>query len=170
MIEDHIWECIRPSLFHVSFPENTNENYNHETWELIKDHPRKWLASLPMWEYAYVLVVICATQRGGTLDKYIDDLYKQRMNPILKAYYDRLVVYRIHRAILMRKYESMKNVLTDTSVAQELEEMRKYTIKTRRALRSVVKDFTDQLEGLRDGPRAVEDTLPECFPLAEDSE
>lgn len=170
MTEDHLWECIRPSLFHVAFPENTNENYNHETWDKIKDHPRKWLASLPMWEYAYVLVVACAVQRGGKLDKYLDDLYTIRMNPILKAYYDRLVRYRIHRAILMRQYESMKHVLTDTSVKAELEEMRKYTIQTRRALRGVVKDFCEQLEGKRDAPRAVEDTLPECFPLAEDSE
>ena len=170
MAEDHLWECIRPPLFHVSFPENTNENYNHETWEMIKDHPRKWLASLPMWEYAWTLVTACAVQRGGEPNKFIDDLYMARMNPILKAYYDRLVKYRYHRAILMRQYESMKHVLTDTSVSEELAEMRKYAIKTRRALRSVVKDFCEQLEGKRDGPRAVEDTLPECFPLAEDAE
>lgn len=150
----------------VGFPENQGSNY----WDFnIADRRRlsnkKWLASLPMWEYAHVLTVITACRCGGEIDRYVNDLYKKRMNPILRRYYDRLEVYRFHRAILMRKYESLKNKLKDTSVKRELEKMRVYAYQTRKALRGVCKDFEEQCAGLRTGPKRVKDTVQETYPV-----
>lgn len=156
-----------PFISWMDFPENQNENYCHEMVDKIKNHPRKWLASLPMFEYAYVLVTATAMRHGGKIEPYVTNLYETKMNPILKAYYDKLMHYRFRRTILMRHYASLEGKLTNTSLKQELRAMQKFTRQTRRALRGVVADFIEEMTGTRTTPKAVEDTLQECYPISD---
>ena len=112
--------------------ETQNTNYNHFSFESMKDKPKKWLASLPMFEYAHVCTVSTALRCGGDPNKYVEDLYKKRMNPILKEYYDRLEHYRLMRALYMRKYD-----LFDRR-SQENEELRQvYKSSPQKGLQTV---------------------------------
>lgn len=131
----------------VKFPENQNANYNYTTVEKFKNNPKMWLASIPMFEYAHVLTVTTALRCGGDPDKYVDDLYKKRMNPILKRYYDKLATYRYHRALLMRPCGDLKDKVNNTTLTDESAKMKAYARKTRQALRAVAKDFEDELAG-----------------------
>jgi len=155
---------MEPVLW-AQFPQNQESNYTHDTIQRIKEGgDLKWLCSLPMYEYAYVLVVQAALRYGGDLNPFISDLYKTRMNPILKAYYDKLITYRIHRAILIERNASEQHYVTDKSLADEMAAMRVYTRQTRRALKNVVTDFIEQRNDPTIPARALADTLPEAFP------
>lgn len=149
----------------ASAPECQTANYNYYTLDFFRKAPKKWLASLPMFEYAHILSVVTALRMGGDPDKYVEDLYIQRMNPILKAYYDKLARYRYHRAIFMRPTSNLKHKVNNTTLVDESAKMRAYAMKTRKALRNVCKDFEDELTGKRKTRKKVEDTLPETYPI-----
>lgn len=150
----------------VNAPDMQNQNYNYLTLDKIKNAPRKWLSSLPIFEYAHVLTVITALRCGGDPDKYVEDLYKRRMNPILKQYYDKLAEYRYHRALLMRRCDKqLKKKLNGATLTDECAKMRVYAVKTRKALRGVCKDFEEELYGDRQSRKYTEDTLQETYPV-----
>ena len=79
--------------------EAQNSNNNYMTFDKFKDALKRYLASLPMFEYAHLLSVITAMRVGGKPERFVDDLYVKRMNPILKEYYDKLAHYRFNRAL-----------------------------------------------------------------------
>jgi hypothetical protein len=141
------------------------ENYTHETFKSIREKGNiKWLCSLPMFEYAYTLVVDTAYRCGGKYEKYVDDLFTQRMLPILNQYHSKLMHYRFRRAILEQKWASMRNTVKDTDVMKEYRELRVYALKTRKALRGVVDDFiAEKITHTRATPKPVEETLQETY-------
>lgn len=153
------------NYWHIGLPGSFGENYTHETWKSIREKGElKWLYSLPMYEYAFILTIETMYKYGGKPDKYYEDLYKTRMNPILKQYYDKLMHYRIMRSILEQKFESMKSVVKDTDLTKEYRAIRVYAYKTRKALRGVVQDFIEEvILHTRTTRKPVEDTLQETY-------
>lgn len=141
------------------------ENYTHETYKSIREKGAiKWLCSLPMFEYAYILVVDTAYKYGGKPEPYIEDLFNTRMIPILNQWYQKLMTYRFHRSILEQKFESMKNILKDSDVMKEYRDIRVYALKTRKALRGVVQDYVDEkVLHTRDTRKPTEQTLQETY-------
>ena len=125
---------------------------------------KKWLASLPMYEYAYVLLTATMYRLGGKPEDYIEDLYKQRMAPILDAYYKKLAEYRVNCLLIARHDESMHAKLKTMSMTDETAKMRLYAYKTRKALRSVCDDVEEE----RADPNfhrssTTHNTMPETF-------
>lgn len=135
--------------------ETQNTNYNHFTFSQMKDAPKKWLASLPMFEYAHVCTVVTALRCGGDVEKFVDDLYIKRMNPILKEYYDKLAHYRLMRALNMRKYNPIMEKLKESSLTQEVQEMKCFAKKTRAKLRAVCKQFEEEIYGRNSSTQGV---------------
>ena len=127
--------------------ETQNTNYNCFRFEEMKDKPKKWLASLPMFEYAHICTVITAMRCGGDPEQYVEDLYKIRMNPILKEYYDRLAHYRLMRSLYMRKYNTDIETLKESCLTEEVNKMRCFARCTRAALRKVCKDYEEEIYG-----------------------
>lgn len=142
-----------------------HSNNNYMTFDKFNNAPKRWLASLPMFEYAHVLTVVTAMRVGGKPEKFVDDLYQIRMNPILKEYYDKLAHYRFNRALFMRKYESMKSRINGKYLTDELAKMRAFAMKTRKALRNVCRDFELECAGRVATPRKTKDTLPQTYPV-----
>ena len=135
------------SLTWLMHLETQNTNYNHFSFEEMKSKPKKWLATLPMFEYAHVCTVSTALRCGGDPNKYVEDLYKKRMNPILKTYYDRLAHYRLMRALYMRKYDSNIEALKESCLTEEVKKMKNFAKCTRAALRKVCKDYEEEIYG-----------------------
>lgn len=148
-------------LWWAGLPENQHENIDHDVIEKIKNNPKKWLYSLPMFEYAYVLTVLTAMKYGGSLDPYYEDLYLQRMNPILKMWYDRLARYRIRRMIHAGEFASMKASINNTTLTEELAQLRLYGMKCRKALRGAVTKFVD--DRCNDTTRQSKTADPETY-------
>jgi len=149
-------------LWWANFPANQHENVDHDVVEKIRDAPKKWLYSLPMYEYAYILCTVAAHKGGGEIGPYMEDLYKTRMNPILKAYYDKLFEYRFKRMIAAYNFDSMRKTLNPGMLTELLAEIRLYAMKTRKALRGVVMDFLEE-RGVPTTQKTVEETLPENY-------
>lgn len=127
--------------------ETQNTNYNHFNYRTMRDAPKKWLASLPMFEYAHICTVVTALRCGGDPEKYVNDLYIKRMNPILKAYYDKLAHYRLMRALYMRKYNPTIEALKESCLTDEVKKMKRMACCTRAALREVCKQFEEEIYG-----------------------
>lgn len=139
----------------LPYLETQNTNYNHFSFEEMKDKPKKWLASLPMFEYAHVLTVITTLRCGGNPEKYINDLYIKRMNPVLKEYYDRLAHYRLMRSLYMRKYNPTIPMLKESSLTEEVKKMKCFACKTRGKLRALCKQFEEEIYGPRSTKRGI---------------
>lgn len=146
------------------WPESWSENYNAGVAKKIRDNPAAWLNSLPMYEYAFVVIQTAAEKYGGELPPFLDDLYDTRMVPILEAYYKKLMRYRVHRAILMRNYDSFRRIITEHSVIEEKAKMQKYAMQTRMALRAVAAQFIEERNGNITRAK-TEDTMPDTFPV-----
>lgn len=132
------------------FPEAYGENYNSAVLKRIRNAPRRWLCSLPMYEYAYVALVCAIRKFGGNPKSYVIGLFYKKMLPILMHYYQILMPYRIHRWIHLANYDSYRLLINQKSLKAELEMMRSVTKGTRRMLRDAVCEFVE--EG---GPTAI---------------
>ena len=135
--------------------ETQNTNYNWISFDRLRDAPKRWLASLPMFEYAHVCTVVTALRCGGNPNKFVDDLYVKRMNPVLKEYYDKLAHYRLMRALHMRKYNDNFEKLKESSLTQEVNEMKCFAKKTRAKLRLICKQFEEEIYGPNSSNQAV---------------
>lgn len=135
--------------------ETQNTNYNHLTFDRLKDAPKRWLASLPMFEYAHVCTVVTALRCGGDPEKFVEVLYKEKMNPVLKEYYDYLAHYRLMRALYMRKYDPTMDKLKESSLTQEVEKMKCFARKTRAKLREICKKYEESIYGKNSSTQAV---------------
>lgn len=145
---------------------NQGENYVHCTAKIIKKMgDLKWLNSLPMFEYAFVLVTSTAIKFGSDPESYYNDLFVKRMLPILNAYHKRLMHYRIDRGLLEWGYESRKKLVETQNVVDESRKMETYTQQTRRALREAVEDYMAHVNDPTLPERDIEDTLPDAFPV-----
>jgi len=127
--------------------ETQNTNYNHFSFEQLRYAPKKWLASLPMFEYAHVCTVVTALRCGGDPNKFVEDLYKVRMNPVLKEYYDRLAHYRLMRALYMRKYNPTRECLKESCLTDEVKKMKCFACRTRAKLRAICKAYEEEIYG-----------------------
>lgn len=154
-------------LWWTGFPGNQGNNYIEATAKQIKamgDY--KWLCSLPMYEYAFVLVSSTAIKFGDDPVSYYNNLYVKRMIPILEAYYKRLMRYRIDRSILEFSHACEQKWVTNKSVTAESGVMKIYAEQTRRALRAAVQDYMDHVNDPSLPEKSVEDTLPDAFPVS----
>lgn len=133
----------------LKFPEMQNSNYNYFSLDRIRNSPKKFLCSLPMFEYAYVLTVITAMRMGGEPTRFVDDLYNNQLNPVVAEYYKHLMKFRFIDALYKRKYESMKHLITDKYFTDAQCEIKKQTRATRAKLRSICAKY--EKEHLHDG-------------------
>ena len=123
------------NLSWLSRIEVQNSNYDYFTLDKVKDMPRKWLSTLPMFEYAHVMTMITAVRTGGDPEKYVEILHKQRLAPILTEWYNKLAEYRFHRALIMRNYNELKPKINHESLAEEVKKIKQCAICTRRKIR-----------------------------------
>ena len=127
----------------LRFPEFQNTNYNYFSLERIKNSPKKFLASLPIFEYAYVLTLITAMRMGGEPTRFVDDLYNNHLNPILSEYHKHLMKYRFIRGLHLRKYESMRPLLKGKYLQDAISEIKKETIIARRKMREACAKYEE---------------------------
>ncbi len=127
------------------YPECFGENYNHETVARIKEEgATKWLCSLPMFEYAYVLIMDAIEKYGGRVAPYIEELFSERMLPILNEYHKKLIEYRAFRMIHMRCYNSHHKIISDGGLRQKYHELQMLTKKTRVSLRGEIFKWVEE--------------------------
>lgn len=129
------------NLSWVSRIDAQNTNYNYFTVDKIKDMPRKWLSTLPMFEYAHIMTMITAIRTGGDPEKYVEILHKQRLAPILTCWYNKLAEFRFHRALHLRNYNELRAKITDDSISEEIRKIKKCAICTRKQIREVCAQF-----------------------------
>lgn len=127
----------------VKFPEMQNTNYNYLTFDKIRNAPGRWVNSLPLFEYAYVLCMLTAMRMGGEPTRFVDDLYNKHLNPVLAEYYKHLMKYRFIRGLHMRKYESMKPLITGKYLVDAQDEIKKETVKARKKMREICKRYEE---------------------------
>ena len=138
------------SLDWVSKIFTQNENFGYFTIDKIKNQPRKWLCTLPMFEYAHVMTCITAFRCGGRPEKYVEELHKKRLMPILEQWYNHLAEYRFHRALLMMNFDDLKKTINDMSIKDEMKCIKCHAIKTRRRIREICAAF--EAEQLHNNP------------------
>lgn len=133
-------------IFWPTYVECFAENYSPQVVRRIRDNPRTWLNTLPMTEYAHVLMFITAHNLGGEPTKYVTELYNQRMSPVLKEYYQELELYRMKRAMAKRRYFETEKYLEGKSANELRTCMRMCTRRTRELLRKICEDYQRENE------------------------
>lgn len=127
----------------VSGADLQNTNYNYITLDKIKNAPKKWLCSLPIFEFAHLSCLITALRMGGEPTRFIDDLYNNQLNPIVSEYHKKLAKYRFIRALYLRKYESMKPLITGKYLQDAIAEIKKETVEARRKIREACAKYEE---------------------------
>lgn len=125
------------------FPECFLENYTPEVVRKIRENPKSWLNTLPMVEYAHVLMVLTAHHLGGEPTRFVEVLYKQRLSPVLTEYYKALEEYRFWRSMSKRQYASFVELYKDKHPNALRWAMRNCTKQTRARLREICEDFAN---------------------------
>lgn len=127
--------------FQREFPDMLGENYSPDVKAKIRDNAMAWLHSLPMVEYAHVMLVVAYHHLGGCPKHYLEILYNLLMQPVLRRYYRELEAYRLNRYLIMNhNWEDRK--ITPKCTANSLKNKLSYcTCRTRRALRYLCEQF-----------------------------
>lgn len=145
-----------------AWSESWWENYDYHILEKIKNKGWEWLNTLPMLEYAYTLVIVAMEKYGGKPLPYVNDLFANRMVPILASYDKRLLQYRVNKAILARRYASMQKYVNESTIGDQKREMIEFTKKTRHCLKAAVEQWIDfQRRHIEQSP--IERLLPENY-------
>ena len=126
------------------FPACCGENFDSGVLKKIKEKPGVWLSTLPMYEYAFLALTAAMRKYGGELTPYIDDLFNQRMCPILLKYLSALTKYRVHRHLKLMKFDYCVKEMRKKPLVQEAREMNALAAATRAAIRNAVEDFIEE--------------------------
>lgn len=71
----------------------------------IEEDPKKWILSLPMFEYIHDVAYETYIRFGGSTDLY-NELFNVVISPILEEYHRELHSFRFEMRILRKKYKS----------------------------------------------------------------
>jgi hypothetical protein len=156
---------IPPALY----PEVLGENYDLQVVEKIQQNPIGWANSLPMTEYAHVMLVITAHNSGGKPRQYIDLVWNRMLIPILSRYYMDLEKYRFCKAMRSRAYNSLTDEWKNIGPITMRDQLGTCTAKIRRAIRVVLSRWSKFVDKPYDNPDILR-ICEWCKKLSEDTE
>ena len=142
---------IPPALY----PEVLGENYDEQVVEKIRQNPIGWLNSLPMTEYAHVLLVITAHNFGGAPKQYLELAWNRLLIPILTRYYMELEKYRFWKAAKTRVYMSHLDVWQYPGWVTLRADLCTCTAKVRSAMRLILGSWGKLVNRPYDDPAVV---------------
>ena len=87
------------------YPEAVGINCDDKVYRKMRQDPIGWLNTLPMYEYAHVMMKLMAHHLGGNPVQYVKVLYNLLLSPILTRYYKELELYRFKDAEIERQYD-----------------------------------------------------------------
>ena len=117
------------------------ENYTATVVKRIRHDPIAWLNSLPIVEYAHVLLVITAHRYGSEPTQYIEILYNRMIAPILNRYYSELEMYRFNRALVVNRFYSMRKLAPKEGRVNLKTKCGFCTAKTRSMIRMICEKY-----------------------------
>lgn len=116
----------------------------------INEEPKRWILTLPMFEYIHELAYETYVRYGGDVDAY-NQLFEDKVAPLLDAYHRQLHTYRFEMRLLNKSYESVPPRKTR---AELVIGMFKTLIDTRDKVRHIYFDFVNEVV-LQSGPNTV---------------
>ena len=156
---------IPPALY----PEVLGENYDLQVVEKIRQNPIGWANSLPMTEYAHVMLVVASHNTGGKPMQYLELVWNRMLVPILARYYMDLEKYRFWKAMKSRAYHSLSDVWKTPGHITMRAHLGNCTAKTRRAIRVVLSRWSKFVDRPYDDPEILH-ICEWCKKLTEDTE
>ena len=87
------------------------ENYDKQVLEKIIQNPVAWVNSLPIHEYAHVMLRVAAQNFGGDPRQYVEVLWNKMLIPVMTRYYMNLEKYRFYKAVKERDYVNHRYML-----------------------------------------------------------
>ena len=116
----------------------------------INEEPKRWILTLPMFEYIHELAYETYVRYGGDVDAY-NQLFEDKVAPLLDEYHRQLHTYRFEMRLLNKNYESMPPRKTR---AELVTGMFKTLVETRDKVRHIYFDFVNEVV-LQGGPNTV---------------
>ncbi len=114
----------------------------------IENDPKKWILSLPMFEYIHEIAYVTYIKYGGNVDLY-NTFFNNTIAPLLDTYHKELHNYRFNLGILRNRYESEKDRYQARS--ELVRHMFNVLTETRRKVRYLYCEFVND-EILGNGP------------------
>jgi hypothetical protein len=116
----------------------------------INEEPKRWILTLPMFEYIHELAYETYVRYGGDVDAY-NRLFEDKVAPLLDVYHRQLHTYRFEMRLLNKSYESIPPRKTR---AELVTGMFKTLVETRDKVRHIYFDFVNEVV-LQGGPNTV---------------
>lgn len=116
----------------------------------INEEPKRWILTLPMFEYIHELAYETYVRYGGDVDAY-NKLFEDKVAPLLDEYHRQLHTYRFEMRLLNKNYESISPRKTR---AELVTGMFKTLVDTRDKVRHIYFDFVNEVV-LQGGPNTV---------------
>ncbi len=92
------------------------ENYDKQVLEKIVQNPVAWVNSLPIHEYAHVMLRVAAQNFGGDPRQYVEVLWNKMLIPVMARYYMNLEKYRFYKAVKERDYVNHRYMLLMSTI------------------------------------------------------
>lgn len=140
-------------LFFRSYPDFVGENFSPRQMWKYKNETKSWLNTLPINEYAYVLMAYTAHHNGGDPTQYVKILYNQMLLPVVASYLKQLAHYRFMRAVEMRKYFSWRKIAPAEGHVTMKTKFGMCTCKTKCLLRKICDDYRWLKDRPEDDPK-----------------
>ncbi len=129
-------------LLFQSYPDFLGENFSPEQIHKFRRETTSWLNTLPMYEYAYVLMHYTAHHLGGNNPvQYPNFLFNELLLPVVNSYLKQLTWYRFMRATEMRKYFSMRKICPKEGHVTMKTKFGLCTARTKELLRHICEDY-----------------------------
>ena len=139
--------------FFKSYPDFVGENYSpRQMWE-YKNNTKSWLNTLPIAEYAFVLMHFTAHHLGGEPTQYVNILYNKMLNPVIACYLRHLTFYRFMRSVEMRKYFSCMKIAPAEGHVTLKTKFGLCTARVKCILRKICSDYKYLKDLREDDPR-----------------
>ena len=113
------------------------ENYDEKVLEKMVNNPIAWVNSLPMSEYAHVMLRVATERYGGDPRQYLEVLWYKMIVPVLAAYYMELERYRFYKHYMKEDYINLKYILPAKGVGRWREEIVMCTCVVKRLIREL---------------------------------
>lgn len=118
-------------------------NLDDRVYRKLRDDPIGWLNTLPMYEYAHVMMKVCAHHLGGHPAQYVKVLFNLLLSPLLTRYYKELELHRFMDAEIERQYDRPRTLAekNETRVGCR-NKMCMCTARTKAAIRFMCEQYT----------------------------
>lgn len=123
----------------------------HKLKREIDEEPKRWILTLPMFEYIHELAYETYVRYGGDIDAY-HQLFMDKVAPILDEYHRELHTYRFEMRLIRKGY--MTTVPPRKTRRELVTNMFKTLVDTRDKIRHIYFDFVNEVV-LQGGPNTV---------------